>query len=118
MFQIGDWVWIYLRKERFPKQRKNKQLPRADEPFQITEKYGDNAYRVDLPEHYRVSPIFNIGDLRPYYDASKLGTIRSEEGGNAPRPPLCELNTENMLDKNNNNKDTEIDQQAKHGCSQ
>ena len=82
-FQVGDWVWIYLRKERFPRQRKNKLMPRAAGPFEITERYGDDAFKVDLPDRYKVSPIFNIGDLRPYYAESELGTIRAEEGGNA-----------------------------------
>ena len=86
-FQVGDWVWIHLRKERFPRQRKNKLMPRADGPFQITDKYGDNAFKVDLPDRYGVSPIFNIGDLQPYYDNSKLGTIRAEKGGNKTSTP-------------------------------
>ena len=86
-FQVGDWVWIYLRKERFPRQRKNKLMPRADGPFQITERHGDNAFKVDLPDRYGVSPIFNIGDLRPYYAESELGTIRAQGGGNATRTP-------------------------------
>ncbi|XP_057543321.1 uncharacterized protein LOC130821549 [Amaranthus tricolor] len=86
-FKIGDWVWIHLRKERFPRQRKNKLMPRADGPFQITEKYGDNAFKIDLPNRYGVSPIFNIGDLQPYYAESELGTIRAEEGGNETSTP-------------------------------
>ena len=87
-------------------------MPRADGPFHIIEKYGDNAYKVDLPEQYEASPIFNIGDLRPYYDASELGTIRAEEGGNAPKPSICEQDTNNVIIKNNNYKDTnnEVDQ--------
>ena len=52
-------------------------MPRANGPFQITEKYGDNAFKIDLPEQYWVSPIFNIGDPRPYYAKSELGTIRT-----------------------------------------
>ena len=52
-------------------------MPRADGPYQITEKYGDNAFKVDLPDRYGVSHIFNIGDLRPYYADSELETIRT-----------------------------------------
>src|SRR5215813_235279 len=37
-FEPGDWVWVHLRKERFPQQRKSKLLPRGDGPFQILEK--------------------------------------------------------------------------------
>src|ERR1041384_7330519 len=32
-FQVGDWVWVHFRKERFPKQRKSKLQPRGDNPF-------------------------------------------------------------------------------------
>ncbi|CAO2817416.1 unnamed protein product [Amaranthus hypochondriacus] len=85
-YQIGDWLWLYLRKERFPSLRKNKLMPRADGPFQILEKYGDNADKLDLPRHYSVSPIFNVGDLQPYYDIAELRRIVPEEGGNEPSP--------------------------------
>ncbi|MCH1922700.1 hypothetical protein L9G15_25135, partial [Shewanella sp. A3A] len=30
MFNVGDLVWLHLRKDRFPKERKSKLLPRAD----------------------------------------------------------------------------------------
>ncbi|CAO2841381.1 unnamed protein product [Amaranthus hypochondriacus] len=83
-YDVGNWVWIHLRKDRFPALRKNKLMPRADGPFQISAKYGDNAYKVDLPDTYGVSPIFNVGDLRPYYDDKELGTILPKEGGNEP----------------------------------
>ena len=83
-------------------------MPRADGPFQIIEWYEDNAYKVDLPEQYGVFPIFNIGDLRPYYDDSELRTIRAEEGGNAPRPSLCEQNKDDEIIRVHNTKDTNI----------
>ena len=47
--QLGDLVWIHLRKERFPSKRKNKLMPRADSPFEVLERINDNAYKVDLP---------------------------------------------------------------------
>ncbi|KAH9717001.1 Endonuclease [Citrus sinensis] len=33
VFQPGDWVWVHMRKERFPAQRRSKLLPRGDGPF-------------------------------------------------------------------------------------
>ena len=57
---------MHLRKERFPKLRKSKLLPRADGPFKVLEKINDNAYRLDLPANFGVSPTFNIADLKPY----------------------------------------------------
>ncbi|KAL4324105.1 hypothetical protein GQ457_11G026050 [Hibiscus cannabinus] len=41
-FNVGDWVWVHFRKERFPAQRSSKLLPRGDGPFQIVEKVNDN----------------------------------------------------------------------------
>ncbi|XP_071917061.1 uncharacterized protein [Coffea arabica] len=49
VFEPGDWVWIHMRKERFPIQRRNKLLPRGDGPFQVVERINDNAYKLDLP---------------------------------------------------------------------
>ncbi|XP_057543337.1 uncharacterized protein LOC130821563 [Amaranthus tricolor] len=48
LIYFGDLVWIYMRKERFPSQRKNKLMPRAEGPFEVVEKINDNAYKVDL----------------------------------------------------------------------
>ena len=84
-FQVGDFVWIYLKKERFYKQKRNKLIPKATRSFQIIRKYGDNAYNVALPKDYEVSHIFNVGELRPYYRAHELRKIFLEEGGNEPR---------------------------------
>ncbi|XP_071933764.1 uncharacterized protein [Coffea arabica] len=44
------WVWLHLRKERFPVQRRNKLLPRGDGPFQVIKRINDNAYKLDLPD--------------------------------------------------------------------
>jgi hypothetical protein len=35
----------------------------ADDPFKILEKINDNAYKLEFPLEFRVSPIFNISDL-------------------------------------------------------
>ncbi|XP_035816895.1 uncharacterized protein, partial [Zea mays] len=39
-------VWIHLRKERFPDQRKSKLMPRGDGPFRVLVKINDNAYKI------------------------------------------------------------------------
>jgi hypothetical protein len=41
-------------------------MPRADGPFKILAKINDNAYKLELPPEFGVSPTFNISDLRPY----------------------------------------------------
>jgi hypothetical protein len=61
----GDLVWFHLRKERFPDLRKSKLMPRADGSFKVLEKSNENAYKIDLPIDFGVSPTFNIVDLKP-----------------------------------------------------
>ncbi|KAL4369491.1 hypothetical protein GQ457_02G026600 [Hibiscus cannabinus] len=66
IFEPGDWVWVHLRKERFPNQWKCKLDPRGDGPFQVIERINDNAYHIDLPGEYNVSSSFNVSDLFPF----------------------------------------------------
>ena len=39
---------------------------RAAGPFKILEKINDNAYKLELPPNFGISPTFNISDLKPY----------------------------------------------------
>ena len=66
VFAPGDLVWLHLRKDRFPDLRKSKLMPRVDGPFKVLEKINDNAYKLELPADFGVSPTFNIADLKPY----------------------------------------------------
>lgn len=80
-FKEGYWVWVYLRKDKFPKKRPSKLMPRASGPYQIKAKIGDNAYQVEIGEAIGIHSTFNIGDLTPYQGSSKLRTILFKEGG-------------------------------------
>jgi translation initiation factor IF-1 len=62
----GDLVWLHLRKEQFPELRKSKLMSHATGPFKIPAKINDNAYKLELPPEFGVSPSFNISELRPY----------------------------------------------------
>ncbi|KAJ0522029.1 putative nucleotidyltransferase, Ribonuclease H [Helianthus annuus] len=66
IFHPGDLVWVHLRRDRFPQGRFGKLHPRADGPFRVLERINDNAYKIDLPGHYKVSATFNVADLSPY----------------------------------------------------
>jgi hypothetical protein len=59
----GDLVWLDLRKERFLDFRKSKLMSHANGPFKILEKINDNAYKLELPPEFGVSPTFNISNL-------------------------------------------------------
>jgi hypothetical protein len=79
----GDLVWLHLRKERFPELRKSELMSRAAGPFKIIAKINDNAYKLELPPKFGVSPTFNILDLRPYFrdeDEMPSRTTSMQEG--------------------------------------
>ncbi|KAK1609881.1 hypothetical protein QYE76_033554 [Lolium multiflorum] len=77
MFKPDDMVWVYFRKDRFPKRRKSKLLPRGAGPYKVLAKINDNAYSIDLPiDEFGVSNSFNVADLTPY-DGKDLGALRS-----------------------------------------
>uniref|UniRef100_A0A2N9GUE5 Tf2-1-like SH3-like domain-containing protein n=1 Tax=Fagus sylvatica TaxID=28930 RepID=A0A2N9GUE5_FAGSY len=82
IFEPGDWVWVHMRKERFPTHRKTKLHPRGDGPFQILEKINDNAYKVDLLGEYKVSATFNVFNLSPFNVDEDSWLNPFEERGN------------------------------------
>ena len=41
-------------------------MPRDDGSFKVLKKINDNAYKLELPVDFGVSPTFNIADLKPY----------------------------------------------------
>jgi hypothetical protein len=82
VFEPGDWVWLHMRKERFPAQRRSKLLPRGDGPFQVLERINNNAYKLDLPGEYNISATFNVTDLSPFDVGDDLRTNPFQEGGN------------------------------------
>jgi hypothetical protein len=82
IFEPGDWVWVHMRKERFPAHRKTKLHPRGDGPFQILEKIKDNAHKVDLPGEYKVSATFTVSDLSPFDVGEDSRSNPFEERGN------------------------------------
>jgi hypothetical protein len=73
----GDLVWIHLRKERFPAKGRSKLLPRADGPFKVLQRIGENAYKIELPGEYGVSATFNVSDLAPYEEIEETTDLRA-----------------------------------------
>ena len=65
-FQVGDLVMVHLNKARLQKGVPTKLQMRRIGPCKILEKYGQNAYKVDLPNDLNISPIFNVQDLIVY----------------------------------------------------
>ncbi|GAV62779.1 hypothetical protein CFOL_v3_06302, partial [Cephalotus follicularis] len=77
VFQPGDLVWIHLMKGRFPSKRKSKLAPWADGPFEVLNRIGNNAYKINLAREYGVSATFNVGDLSLFLEDEQLPNLRA-----------------------------------------
>lgn len=66
VFEPEDWVWVNMRKETFPLQRKSKLQPRGDDPFKVLSKINYNSYRVELLGEYGVNATFNVSHLSSF----------------------------------------------------
>jgi len=99
-FQPGDLVWLHLRKDRFPQQRKSKLSPRGDGPFKVLQQINDNAYKLELPPEYsNVSTTFNVKDLLPFPGEPESRTTPSQEGeANEDIPSIHSSPNEATLD--------------------
>ncbi|KAH0670700.1 hypothetical protein KY290_026097 [Solanum tuberosum] len=67
IFDIGDWVYVRLRPYRqlsVRLQRHSKLSRRFFGPFQIIQRIGDVAYKLDLPPSSRIHPVFHVQVLR------------------------------------------------------
>jgi hypothetical protein len=82
-FNIGEWVWLRLLHR--PTQsllpgRRNKLSPKFAGPFQILERVGEVAYRLQLPDGARIHNVFHVGVLKPFHGTPPSST--------PPLPPL------------------------------
>ena len=84
-FQVGDFVWAILTKDRFPVGEYNKLSARKIGPFEIIEKINPNAYRLNLPSHIRTSDVFNVKHLVLFHgDSDEDEHLNSK--ANFPQP--------------------------------
>nr|GMC80578.1 putative Ty3-gypsy-like retroelement pol polyprotein [Ipomoea batatas]GMD19584.1 putative Ty3-gypsy-like retroelement pol polyprotein [Ipomoea batatas] len=72
VFQVGEQVLIYLRKERYPAGTFHKLSPKKYGPFEIVRKINDNAYVVDIPDEWKISKTFNVADIFKFYPGQEL----------------------------------------------
>uniref|UniRef100_A0A2N9IS51 Reverse transcriptase n=1 Tax=Fagus sylvatica TaxID=28930 RepID=A0A2N9IS51_FAGSY len=69
-FLVGDWVYLRLQpfKQRSMHQKMGKLAPKFYGPYQILEKVGAVAYKLDLPNDALIHPVFHVSCLK-----AKLG---------------------------------------------
>ena len=86
-FKVGDQVMLNAKNittKRPSKKLDNKNLG----PFKITEKVGNRAYRLELPETMKVHDVYHVSLLEPYREAEII------PGRRAPPPPPIEVDGE------------------------
>jgi len=64
-FQVGDKVWLHITKERMKGEGK-KLKPIRYGPFEILEKIGTNAFRLNLPPYMQIYSVVNVENLKLY----------------------------------------------------
>ena len=64
-FQVGDRVWLHITKERMKCEGKRLKPIRYG-PFEILEKIGTNAFRLNLTPYMQIYSVVNVENLKLY----------------------------------------------------
>ena len=98
-FGVGDYVMVHLNKARLQKGIPTKLQMRRVGPCKVLAKYGENAYKIELPSDLGISPIFNVQDLVEFKGTlPQISPGIQEDIGPATTPKVTKLEAEKLLD--------------------
>lgn len=83
-FEVGDFFWIVLTKERVSSNEYNKLKPKTIGPVEILEKINSNAYRFKLPSHIHTADVFNVKHIIPYTGDNSDDEVAQNSRANFP----------------------------------
>ncbi len=96
-YQVGDKVWLDSTNLHLPRPKK-KLNDKCIGPFEIIDKAGATAYKLKLPQHWKIHPCFNEKLLTPYIPP----IFPNQEAPPPPPPDLIndeeEFEIEEILD--------------------
>ncbi len=83
-------------------------------PFRVVELVGDLAYRLDLPQHFRMHPVISVTHLEPARsdskDASETKAAEDHDNDTRDKAVACdEAVTREGLSPSNHDTDSEAD---------
>ncbi|GMQ12089.1 hypothetical protein CsSME_00054546 [Camellia sinensis var. sinensis] len=84
-FNIGDLVMVKIlsSQNKFTRGLHKGLVRRYDGPYPIIKKVGKVAYKLDLPPHLKLHPVFHVSCLKPYYEDKE-----DPDRGKTKRAPL------------------------------
>ena len=80
-YEVGDSVLLSSKNLPIRFTGSGKLLPRYVGPFKVVQRIGSLAYKLDLPAHYRIHPVFHVSLIEPY----------RADGRYQPPPPPTEI---------------------------